>query len=188
MFSHSHMAYSVMKRTTLSVLRVRRSSIDHSRGFIEAGPLRIPCALGRSGTAHGKREGDGVSVIGRFSLIQVFYRRDKRLPLRTGLPLRPIRATDGWCDDPCDQRYNRKVTRPYPASHEAMWRDDGLYDVVVDIGINRAPTVKGRGSALFLHIARPGYTPTAGCVAVSRNHMARLLAWAGPNTILEICG
>jgi len=177
-----------MKRTTLSVLRVRRSPLNHSRGFIEAGPLRIPCALGRSGTARRKREGDGASVIGRFSLIQVFYRRDKRLPLRTNLPLKPIRTTDGWCDEPSDRRYNRKVTKPCPSSHESLWRDDDLYDVVVDIGINRGPIVKGRGSALFLHIARPGYAPTAGCVAVSENHMARLLTLTGPDTVLEICG
>lgn len=176
-----------MKRTTVSVLRVRRSSLDHSRGFIEAGTLRIPCAIGRSGTAYRKREGDGASVIGRFGNIQVFYRRDKGLRPRTLIGLKAIREHDGWCDDPADRRYNRRITRPYPASHEAMWRDDNLYDVVFDLDINRRPIVRGRGSALFLHIARPGYEPTAGCVAVSKGHMARLLTVVGPATMLEIC-
>lgn len=176
-----------MKRTTVSVLRVRRSSLNHSRGFIEAGPLRIPCAIGRAGTACRKREGDGVSVIGRFRIIQVFYRRDKGLRPKAQLPLRAIRPDDGWCDDPADSRYNRKIKRPYAGGHEVMWRDDNLYDVVFDLDINRGPTIRGRGSALFMHVARPGYQPTAGCVAVSKTHIARLLAMAGAETIVEIC-
>ncbi len=177
-----------MKRTTVSVIRVRRSPLNHSRGMIEAGNLRIPCALGRTGPAHSKQEGDGHSLIGCFGMIQVFYRGDKGLRPVTRLPLRRIGLSDGWCDAPCDRRYNRRVTLPYSASHEVMWREDNLYDVVVDLDINRGPTVRGRGSALFLHIARQGYLPTQGCVAVARKDMARLLKLAGPGTKIEICG
>lgn len=153
-----------------------------------AGALVVPCALGRSSITHAKREGDGASPVGRFRLLQGFYRADRGSRPRSGLRLTPIRPQDGWCDDPGDRSYNRPVRLPYPARHEAMWRDDGLYDVVLDLDWNRGPIRKGRGSAIFLHLAKPGFAPTEGCVAVEPRMMARLLAQIGPRTRLEIVG
>ena len=148
----------------------------------------IPCALGRSGTTHFKREGDGATPAGRFRLLGCFYRADKgRRPL-SRLPTAAIRPADGWCDDPNDRRYNQPVRLPYPARHERLWRDDHLYDVVVDIACNRGPAIKGRGSAIFLHLARPDLAPTEGCVAVPPRMVARLLRKIGPNTRIEIVG
>jgi L,D-peptidoglycan transpeptidase YkuD (ErfK/YbiS/YcfS/YnhG family) len=177
-----------MKRATLDLVRVYRSPIDHRRGRIVAGSLTIPCALGRAGTTHGKREGDGATPVGRFRLLGCFYRADRgpRPPAR--LPVAPIRPGDGWCDDPRDWRYNRPVRLPYRAGHERMWREDHVYDVVVDIAWNRGPIVKGRGSAIFLHLARPGLEPTEGCVAVPPAMARRLLERIGPDTLIEIVG
>ena len=177
-----------MKRTSVNLIRVWRSPVDPCRGRLQAGTLVLPCALGRSGKRHGKREGDGASPVGRFRLLQAFYRADHGPRPRTGLPLRPIRPDDGWCDDVRDRRYNRLVPLPGPTSHEKMWRDDHLYDVVLDIAWNRGPIVKGRGSAIFLHLARPGFLPTEGCVAVERRMIRRLLERIGPNTRIEIMG
>jgi L,D-peptidoglycan transpeptidase YkuD (ErfK/YbiS/YcfS/YnhG family) len=177
-----------MKRHTLDLIRVHRSPLDHRRGRLVAGNVVLPCALGRSGTTHRKREGDGASPVGRFALLQAFYRADRGPRPRTGLRLRQVRATDGWCDDARDRRYNRLVALPFPGSYEAMWRDDHLYDVVIDIGWNRGPIVRGRGSAIFMHLARPGFEPTAGCVAVDRSAMRRLLRMIGPRTRIEILG
>ncbi|TXN62456.1 L,D-transpeptidase family protein, partial [Methylobacterium sp. WL18] len=102
-------------------------------------------------------------------------------------PLRATRPGDGWCDDRRDRRYNRPIRLPAPGvSAEAMWRDDGLYDVVIDLDYNRAPIRKGRGSAIFLHIARDGYRPTEGCVALARADLLRLLGRLGPRTRLRI--
>jgi L,D-peptidoglycan transpeptidase YkuD (ErfK/YbiS/YcfS/YnhG family) len=137
---------------------------------------------------HHKREGDGGSPIGRFGLIQVFYRPDRMVRPPTGLPLRRISPRDGWSDDPRDRRYNRLVPLPCATGHEAMWREDHLYDVVVDIGWNRGPVVRGRGSAIFLHLARSGFTPTEGCVAVPPGTIRRLLERIGPRTRIEIVG
>jgi L,D-peptidoglycan transpeptidase YkuD (ErfK/YbiS/YcfS/YnhG family) len=177
-----------LKRATLDVVRVHRSPLDRRRGKIVAGPLVLPCALGRSGPTRAKREGDGATPVGRFHVLQALYRPDRVRRPRTRLPLAAIGAADGWCDDPRDRNYNRPVRLPYPASHERMWRDDDLYDLVLDLAWNRGPIVSGRGSAIFLHSARPGLGPTEGCVAVDPRAIARLLERIGPRTRVEVVG
>src|SRR3954470_10091279 len=165
-----------MKRTTVDSIRVYRSPLDHRRGQLVAGPFSMPCALGGSGATHDKREGDGASPVGRFRVLQAFYRADRLPRPRTLLPLTAIGPEDGWCDDPSDRRYNRPIRLPDPARHERMRREDGLYDVVLDLDFNRSPIHKGRGSAIFLHCAKPGLMPTEGCVAVGSQAIARLPA------------
>jgi L,D-peptidoglycan transpeptidase YkuD (ErfK/YbiS/YcfS/YnhG family) len=90
----------------------------------------------------------------------------------------------GWCDAPGDRNYNRPVSLPYPASHEAMWRSDGLYDVVVTLSHNTRPRVAGGGSAVFFHLASDSLSPTAGCIAVRRRDVAKVLCYLGPGTEL----
>jgi L,D-peptidoglycan transpeptidase YkuD (ErfK/YbiS/YcfS/YnhG family) len=148
----------------------------------------LPCALGRSGITRAKREGDGASPVGIFALLQGFYRADHGPRPRSGLRLRPIRPRDGWSDDPADRRYNCPVPLPCPTGHEVLWREDHLYDIVIDIAWNRGPIRRGRGSAIFLHLARPGFEPTAGCVAVEPAKARRLLERIGPGTRIEIVG
>src|SRR5215211_1171766 len=177
-----------MKRVTLDLIRVHRSPLDARRGVLVAGSLVLPCALGRAGVARAKREGDGASPAGRFRLLGAYYRSDRRPRPRTLLPLRALRPADAWCDDPDHRCYNRPIRLPEQARHEGMWRDDPLYDVVLDIAWNRGPIVRGRGSAIFLHLARPGFAPTEGCVAVEARTIARLLERLGPRTRIEIVG
>jgi L,D-peptidoglycan transpeptidase YkuD (ErfK/YbiS/YcfS/YnhG family) len=149
--------------------------------------VEMRCALGKGGVAAAadKREGDGASPLGVWPIRRLLYREDKGRP-QTALPALPIGADDGWCDDPADSAYNRPVTLPYPASAERMWRDDGVYDLVVVLGHNDDPPVPGMGSAIFLHLARPGYAPTEGCVALSRPDLEALLARAAPGDAVEI--
>ncbi|MBE7199677.1 MAG: L,D-transpeptidase family protein [Parafilimonas terrae] len=175
-------------RTTLREIRVRATVADRRRGHLLVGTAVIPCALGACGIVSSKREGDGGSPRGTFRLRGGGYRPD-HLPVRprTALPIRPIRRDDGWCDDRRDRRYNQPMRLPAPGvSAEAMWRGDGLYDVVLDIDYNRAPIRKGRGSAIFMHIARDGYRPTEGCVALARRDLLKLLVRLGPRTVLRI--
>ena len=151
-----------------------------------AGEVR--CALGPGGVTAGadKREGDGTTPLGVWPIRRVLYRPDRVAAPATALPVSPLTPDDGWCDAPDDPAYNRPVALPYPASAEAMWREDGLYDVVVILGHNDDPPVPGLGSAIFLHCAREDYAPTQGCVAVARADLIAALAYAAPGDVLEI--
>ena len=133
------------------------------------------CALGKGGVVQNKTEGDEATPQGCFPIRDVLYRADKVAMPATHLPVFAIRKNDGWCDDVNDPRYNRKISLPYPASHEKLWREDDLYDVVVTLGYNDDPAVPGKGSAIFIHIARPNYAPTAGCIALSLPDMLQIL-------------
>lgn len=177
-----------MKRTTLKSLRVRALIGDPTRGQVLTGFAVIPCALGRRGIRQVKQEGDGASPRGVFRLRGGAFRPDcfGARP-RSALPLRASRPGDGWCDDPRDRRYNRPIALPAPGiSAERMWREDGLYDLVIDLDYNRGPIRPGRGSAIFLHVARPGFLPTEGCVALRRADLQRLLRRVGPRTRMRI--
>lgn len=149
------------------------------------GDLVWPCAVGRSGIRMEKTEGDGVSPVGCWPIRRVLYRADRlAAPPAPQLNCAAIAADDGWCDAPDHVDYNRPVKLPFAASHEEMWRDDGLYDIVGVLGQNDDPVVPGGGSAIFLHIARPDYAPTAGCAALSRADLLEFLALAEPGTRL----
>ena len=149
-------------------------------GVLSYGPLRLPCALGPSGVRPRKREGDGATPQGLWPLRRVLYRADRMRRPRTDLPIAATKPTDGWCDASGDRNYNRQVVLPYGGSAESLWRSDDVYDLVVIMGFNDAPRVRGHGSAIFLHIARPGFAPTAGCIALRRGDLLRLLEFPVP--------
>lgn len=157
-----------------------------AQGLLRAGNAVFPCALGHGGISAGKREGDGATPLGRMRLIAGYFRDDRRQSGRTRLPMTAIRADLGWCEVPGDRNYNRPVRMPYAASHETMRRSDDLYDVCIVLDWNIRPRRHGRGSAIFFHLARPGFTPTQGCVAVTAATMARLLPRLDARTVLEV--
>jgi L,D-peptidoglycan transpeptidase YkuD (ErfK/YbiS/YcfS/YnhG family) len=159
-----------------------------SDGYLDIDGRRVLCALGRSGVrpAADKREGDGASPLGVWPIRRVLYRPDREPAPGTGLPVAPLSPEDGWCDAPGDPAYNRPVRLPYPASAEALWREDGVYDLIVILGHNDDPPVSPMGSAIFLHLIQPDGSPTAGCVAIQRADMLDLLARARPGDALAI--
>ena len=160
--------------------------VVHRDGWLEAGGRRLKCRLGRSGVVADKREGDGGTPVGAWPLRAVLYRPDRVARPQTALPVRALTGDDGWCDDPSHADYNRPVQLPHPASCEKMWREDGLYDVVVVIGHNDAPPVPGLGSAIFLHVADPGGKPTEGCVALALADLTDLLGDCRPGDRLVV--
>lgn len=175
------------RRVHYLVVRVR--SAQSQRGMLEAGWMKVPCAIGRSGVSRRKREGDGATPAGRWLLRSVLLRDDRvrpaiRVALRSRrLPGRGMKPRDGWCDAVADRNYNRLVAHPYPASAEQLWREDGLYDVVVVLGHNHHPRIRGLGSAIFLHCASDRFEPTAGCIGIRRSDLVRLLPALSPRTV-----
>lgn len=151
-------------------------------GVAQWGARRMRCALGRAGVSGQKREGDGATPSGAFELRRVFYRADRAPRPQTILPCQAMARSDGWCDAPDDPAYNRLVALPYPASAESLWREDGVYDLIVVLGHNDSPVVPGQGSAIFLHLAAPDFGPTAGCVALARDDLLTVLREAGMDT------
>jgi L,D-peptidoglycan transpeptidase YkuD (ErfK/YbiS/YcfS/YnhG family) len=133
-------------------------------------------ALGRGGVRTHKQEGDGATPAGVLALRRVLYRADRGPPPACAVPIEPLAPDDGWCDDPADAQYNRMVRRPHPGRSEALWRDDALYDLIGVLGWNDAPVVRGLGSAIFLHVARPDFAPTDGCVALAAADLRAALA------------
>jgi L,D-peptidoglycan transpeptidase YkuD (ErfK/YbiS/YcfS/YnhG family) len=161
-------------------LRLFAKSGAAAAGILAYGNLQFPAAVGKGGMRARKREGDGATPLGVWRLLWAYYRPDRVARPKTALPLQPLRRDFGWCDAPADRNYNRKVALPYPASAERLWRDDRLYDVIVVLDYNLEPRAKGRGSAIFLHVARPGLAPTEGCIALKYEHLLRLLAALKP--------
>lgn len=148
--------------------------IDPS-GFVVCQGHKWRCALGRGGINVDKTEGDGVTPAGDWALGRVFYRADRLDAPATGLIVHATQSDWGWCDDPAHTDYNRLITLPHPASHEALWRTQAVYDVVVEILYNCAPVKAAAGSAIFMHIAKSGYTLTEGCIALKLEDLLALL-------------
>jgi L,D-peptidoglycan transpeptidase YkuD (ErfK/YbiS/YcfS/YnhG family) len=155
-------------------------------GQLQAGALTVPCAIGARGILHDKREGDRATPAGAWPLLNGFYRPDRGPRPKAWQPLQPLRPDMGWCDDPASPVYNRPVHLPFGAGHELMWRDDGLYDVVIVLGYNLHPRRKNRGSAIFLHCARQDLGPTAGCIALRPADLRRLLPRLSAKTVLIV--
>jgi L,D-peptidoglycan transpeptidase YkuD (ErfK/YbiS/YcfS/YnhG family) len=164
-----------VRRTTLGALRVRTAAGDRRRGWLLAGPLAVPVALGRGGIKADKREGDGATPRGRFRLRRLWWRADRGPRPRTLLPVRRVTPHDAWCEDPADRRYNQPMRLQDGQAGDRLWRDDRLYDLVIELDHNTRPRIAGRGSAVFVHVARAGLAPTAGCVAMRRETLWRLV-------------
>lgn len=167
-------------------LHVRAINGRSTRGILAVGGMNFPCAMGRSGRLHLKREGDGGSPVGTWGLTTVYYRGDRIPRPLTRLPLLRLHPGWGWCERVGDRNYNRRVNLPYAAAHEDLCRDDPLYDIVVATTHNERPRVQGLGSAIFFHLARPDFEPTAGCIAVTLPAMQAILRHCGRHTMLRI--
>jgi L,D-peptidoglycan transpeptidase YkuD (ErfK/YbiS/YcfS/YnhG family) len=169
-----------------NTLTVRAAPSNPSRAFVKCGPVTVPAAIGRSGRSAFKREGDGATPIAGMRVLGGFVRGERVKGLKAGLALRPIAKSLLWCDQPDHPAYNRPVRAPFKPSHEAMCRADGLYDVCLVLDWNITSRVRHRGSAIFFHLIKPGYQPTAGCVAVSLRDMKRLLPHIRKGTTVKV--
>ena len=175
-----------MRKLSFSLIRVRHGAAGRSRGVLLVGPHTLPVVLGHGGIAANKREGDGSTPRGRFRLIRLWWRPDRLPRPRTPLPVRRIDRALAWCENPADRRYNRPFKRSANEPGDRLWRNDHLYDLVIEISHNTRPRIAGRGSAVFVHVARPDRSATAGCVALDAKDLRLLLGRLGPKTRIEI--
>ena len=144
------------------------------------------CAIGENGLAKDKKEGDKKTPIGSFFLRECWYRADRIDKPDTGLPLKVIQPEDGWCDDPASNYYNTHVVLPFAPSHEILWREDAIYDILIPIGYNDEHPVKGQGSAIFFHLATPDYKPTLGCVGIALRDMLEIMKYLNSESRITI--
>jgi L,D-peptidoglycan transpeptidase YkuD (ErfK/YbiS/YcfS/YnhG family) len=170
----------------LAEVAVRAAAGDRTRGWLVADGQTIPVALGRGGIRANKREGDGGTPRGVFRPLRLWWRADRHKRPRTFLPVRAIGAEDAWCEDPADRHYNQAVRLASNQGGDRLRRCDHLYDFIIEIDHNTHPRIAGRGSAVFLHLARKDFSPTAGCVSMRPGAMLRLLARLGPDTRIMI--
>jgi L,D-peptidoglycan transpeptidase YkuD (ErfK/YbiS/YcfS/YnhG family) len=175
-----------MRRRTFSLIRVRARPGNPSRGILLAPGRAIPVVLGRSSIRANKFEGDGATPYGRFRLRRLWWRADRHPRPRTALPAQRITPDLAWCEDTSDRRYNRPFRRSANEPGDRLWRQDHLYDFIVELDHNTRPRVAGRGSAVFVHVARPNRGPTAGCVALGSRDLQRLLAGLSPRTRIDV--
>lgn len=170
------------------IARIRVAAIpgNRARGRLSAGLVILHCALGSAGTVTRKKEGDVATPVGCFRLTSLLYRAERLARPTALLSTRPVRRQDVWCDDAADRRYNRLSQGPVSAGHEKLWRADGVYNTLIILDYNLKPRIRGRGSAIFFHLARPDYAPTAGCVAISPRDMRKLLPRLSSRCFMKI--
>lgn len=175
-----------LRRLVATCLPRQAETQENSLGRLHAGPVVVRCAIGRGGIRQDKREGDHATPAGVFRLFGGFFRPDRVLRNARVSPMRPVRPSDGWCDDPRSALYNRRVALPCRASHEKLWRADRIYDLVIILDYNIHPRRKNRGSAIFLHCARPDFAPTSGCIALRFEDLRRLLPRLARKVVLTV--
>jgi L,D-peptidoglycan transpeptidase YkuD (ErfK/YbiS/YcfS/YnhG family) len=176
---------STKKLNRLFVRPIRAGS-SQAAARLHIGPLVLRVAIGKNGVSHRKREGDGKTPIGAFKLKPGYFRGDRMLRFCCTPGLSMLRSKMGWCDHPGSGLYNRPIAVGHRHSHERLWREDHVYDVVFPTSHNENPRVQGAGSAIFFHLSRPDYAGTEGCIAISAADMRRLLPRLGKHVELVI--
>lgn len=172
----------------MQIWEVVVSDDNDKKGRLIGPNFDVSVILGRGGVtpASEKKEGDGATPLGRYPVRQIYYRADHQIKPISQLPITAISPDMGWCDAPDHSAYNQLVMLPFAASHEKMWRDDHLYDLVLVVGHNDDPVVPGAGSAIFIHQQRPDGRPTEGCVALLEQDLKSFLRLVSPDDFIEI--
>ena len=161
-------------------------NIKFKNKFLYFNKYKIKCAIGKRGITVKKIEGDNKTPAGRFKFKSIFYRKDRVPKIKTILQKIVIRKNMGWCDDVNSNFYNKLIKFPFSKSAEKFWIKDNIYDVIIILNYNMNPILKNKGSAIFLHVARKNYTPTKGCIAISKKDMYFLISKINTKTKLII--
>jgi L,D-peptidoglycan transpeptidase YkuD (ErfK/YbiS/YcfS/YnhG family) len=155
-------------------------------GYLKYKNLKFRCALGKAGVKKKTMEGDSITPKGIFKIIKIYYRSDKIKTIETLIKKNKIKKNMGWCDDPKSRSYNQQIKLPTKYSHEKLYRNDNLYDLIAVLNYNINPIIKNKGSAIFLHIAKNSYQKTKGCIALKREHLIEIISQIKKNTKIKI--
>ena len=147
--------------------------------------FQFRCSIGKNKLKKNKVEGDKSTPVGKFRLKYLYYRKDRIKKISTKIKKIIIKKNLGWCNDIKNTKYNRPIIINKKISHEKMFRYDGKYDLVLVLDYNMNKTIAGKGSAIFIHITN-NYSPTAGCIALSRKDLIILLKVISKNTNILI--
>ena len=161
-------------------------NIELKNKFLYYEKYKLRCSIGKRGISIKKREGDKKTPKGEFKLKYILYRKDRVFNLQTKLKKIKIDKKMGWCDDPKSNHYNKIINYPFKYSSEKLWRKDNIYDIIIIIDYNLDPVIKNKGSAIFLHIAKRKYQPTAGCIAVSKKNIKLIASKINKRTKIKI--
>ena len=156
--------------------------IINKSGYLKYKDLKFKCALGKSGIGNKKIEGDNITPKGNFKIIKIYYRKDRLKKLSSKFILTEITKNMGWCDDPKSEKYNQLIKLPTKYSHEILYRRDSIYDLILVLNYNMKPTIKNKGSAIFIHVAKKNYKKTAGCIALKKIDLLYLVNEIRKNT------
>jgi L,D-peptidoglycan transpeptidase YkuD (ErfK/YbiS/YcfS/YnhG family) len=154
--------------------------------FLEYKNLKFRCALGKAGIKKKIKEGDNRTPKGIYEILTIYYRQDRIKKIKCSIKKIKITKKIGWCDDLKSQYYNKQINLPSKLSHENLYRNDNLYDIVCVVSYNTNPILRGKGSAIFLHVARNNYQKTKGCIALKKKHLIQLLSLIKKNTKIKI--
>lgn len=155
-------------------------------GYLKYKDLKFKCALGKAGIGEKNKEGDNITPKGTYKIVKIYYRADKIKKISVKLKLIKINKKIGWCDDPKSKFYNQEIKLPSKYSHEKLYRKDCIYDIIIVLNYNTNPTIKNKGSAIFIHIAKNKYTKTQGCIALRKTHLLFILEKINKNTKIKI--
>ena len=156
--------------------------IINKSGYLKYKNYKFKCALGKSGIGKKRKEGDNITPKGTFNLIKIYYREDRVKKLSSKFKLIKITKKMGWCDDPKSKKYNQLIKLPTKYSHEILYRRENIYDLILVLNYNMKPTIKSKGCAIFIHIAKKNYKKTAGCIALKKVDLINLVKEIKRNT------
>ena len=149
--------------------------IINKSGYLKYKDFKFKCALGKAGVGKKKIEGDNITPKGTFEIVKIYYRSDRIKKIYSKIKLFKINKKMGWCNDPTSKKYNQLIKLPSKYTHEKLYRQDNVYDLVVVLNYNTTPIIKNKGSAIFIHVAKKNYKKTAGCVALKKKHLVKLI-------------
>ena len=160
--------------------------IINKSGYLKYKDFKFKCALGKSGIGKKEKEGDNITPKGVFNVNKIYYRKDRLKKLSSKFTLIEIKKNIGWCDDPKSENYNKAVCLPSKFGHEKLYRKDKIYDLILALNYNYKPTIRNKGSAIFIHIANQNYKNTRGCIALKKSDLILILEKIKKSTIVKI--